>query len=143
MLRFDWKALQGTEDLYPQMLKRTICEEECAELIQAISKVSRDKFFTPDSVIDSNESLEHRQNEIEEIADVLLCIEMLKDYEHISDDEIQSWIDYKQKRQLKRDLNLMKNDPELGINNDIYYDYCIERLKGLNDSTTDSSNNLD
>ena len=56
--------------------------EECAELIQAISKAKRGKI--------------DRDNMIEEIADVLICIEMLKQMYMISEDKINKWIEKKQ-----------------------------------------------
>lgn len=50
--------------------------EECAELIQAISKAKRGKI--------------NRDNMIEEIADVLICIEMLKQMYMISEEKLIS-----------------------------------------------------
>lgn len=61
---------------------------ECAELIQAISKAKRGKI--------------DRDNMIEEIADVLICIEMLKQMYMISDEKINKWIEKKQAREVKR-----------------------------------------
>ncbi len=66
----------------------TVCMEECAELIQAISKAKRGRT--------------DRDNMIEEIADVLICIEMLKQMHMISDDEINKWIEKKQAREVER-----------------------------------------
>lgn len=66
----------------------TVCMEECAELIQAISKAKRGKI--------------DRDNMIEEIADVLICIEMLKQMYMISDYEINKWIEKKQAREAER-----------------------------------------
>mgnify|MGYP002507693598 CR=1 FL=1 len=66
----------------------TVCMEECAELIQAISKAKRGKI--------------NRDNIIEEIADVLICIEMLKQMYSISDSEIDALIKKKQKREVER-----------------------------------------
>lgn len=66
----------------------TVCMEECAELIQAISKAKRGKI--------------NQDNMIEEIADVLICIEMLKQMYSISDSEIDAWIKKKQKREVER-----------------------------------------
>ena len=66
--------------------------EECAELIQAISKAKRGKL--------------NKENLKEEIADVLICIEMLKQMYNISDLQIDSWIKKKQAREQER----MKND---------------------------------
>lgn len=62
--------------------------EECAELIQAISKAKRGRI--------------DRDNMIEEIADVLICIEMLKQMYMISDEKINKWIEKKQEREVKR-----------------------------------------
>ena len=70
----------------------TVCMEECAELIQAISKEKRGK---------------HDYKHLaEEIADVLICISMLQDMYEIDDSDIQLWIDLKQKRIVER----MKQD---------------------------------
>lgn len=66
----------------------TVCMEECAELIQAISKAKRGKI--------------NRDNMIEEIADVLICIEMLKQMYMISDEKINKWIEKKQARETER-----------------------------------------
>lgn len=70
----------------------TVCMEECAELIQAISKEKRGK---------------HNYIHLsEEIADVLICISMLQAMYHVKDCDIQSWIEYKQERIVER----MKQD---------------------------------
>ena len=73
---------------YGQDNQSTVCMEECAELIQAISKAKRGK-------IDKN-------NMEEEIADVLICIEMLKLMYMISDEKISKWIEKKQAREAER-----------------------------------------
>lgn len=72
----------GTEN------QSTVCMEECAELIQAISKAKRGKIG--------------HDNMIEEIADVLICIEMLKQMYMISDEKINKWIEKKQAREAER-----------------------------------------
>ena len=70
----------------------TVCMEECAELIQAISKEKRGK---------------HDYKHLaEEMADVLICISMLQDMYEIDSSDIQLWIDLKQKRIVER----MKQD---------------------------------
>lgn len=61
---------------YGKNNQSTVCMEECAELIQAISKAKRGKI--------------NRDNMIEEIADVLICIEMLKQMYMISDEKLIS-----------------------------------------------------
>ena len=66
----------------------TVCMEECAELIQAISKEKRGK-----------NDVEHLT---EEIADVIICIEILKQVYKITDDRIQYFLHEKQKRIVER-----------------------------------------
>lgn len=73
---------------YGKNNQSTVCMEECAELIQAISKAKRGKI--------------NRDNMIEEIEDVLICIEMLKQMYMISDEKINKWIEKKQAREVKR-----------------------------------------
>lgn len=73
---------------YGVEIQGTVCMEEYAELIQAISKAKRGKF-------DEN-------NMTEEIADVLICIEILKQIYNIPDYSIKNWIERKQKRILDR-----------------------------------------
>lgn len=73
---------------YGKNNQSTVCMEECAELIQAISKAKRGKI--------------NRDNMIEEIADVLICIEMLKQMYMISDEKINNWIEKKQAREVER-----------------------------------------
>ena len=69
-------------------LQSTVCMEECAELIQAISKEKRGK--------------SDKENLAEEMADVIICIEMLKQIYNITEDEIYSWVITKQERTIKR-----------------------------------------
>ena len=73
---------------YGDQIMSTICMEECAELIQAISKNIRGK--------DAKESL------TEEIADVLICIEALKYMHGIEDADISTWVKRKQDREAER-----------------------------------------
>lgn len=61
-----------------------ICMEECGELIQAISKMLRGK--------------NARENLVEEMADVVRCLEILKAVYLISNDEIEKYIKYKDYR---------------------------------------------
>lgn len=69
--------------------------EECSELIQAISKVNR--------AWNDWDKLQKVQDDVlEEIADVLICIEQLQEILNISDDDIESMIEYKTYRQIKR-----------------------------------------
>ena len=73
---------------YGEEIQSTVCMEECAELIQAISKAKRGKL--------------DKENMMEEIADVLICIEMLKQIYDIPDHFIEDWIKRKQERMLRR-----------------------------------------
>ena len=69
----------------------TVCMEECAELIQAISKEKRGM---------------HNENHLaEEIADVEICIEMIKQMLDVRQEVVDAWIYTKQNRQLERMSN--------------------------------------
>lgn len=69
---------------YGEEIQATVCMEECVELIQAISKMKR--------------GIDAKDNLVEEIADVLICIEMLKQLYNVLDLDIESWIMQKQQR---------------------------------------------
>lgn len=84
----DESVIDRSVDHYGEEIQSTVCMEECAELIQAISKAKRGKI--------------NRDNMIEEIADVLICIEMLKQMYMISDEKINKWIEKKQAREAER-----------------------------------------
>ena len=71
---------------YGEEKQSTVCMEECAELIQAISKMIRR----------NGELSEKDHDHLEEVADVLICIEMLKQMYMISEDKINKWIEKKQ-----------------------------------------------
>ena len=73
---------------YGKDVQSTVCMEECAELIQAISKEKRGK--------------SDKENLAEEMADVIICIEMLEQIYNITEDEIYSWVIIKQERTIKR-----------------------------------------
>ena len=73
---------------YGKDVQSTVCMEECSELIQAISKEKRGK--------------SDKDHLAEEMADVIICIEMLKQIYNITEDEIYSWVINKQERTIKR-----------------------------------------
>ena len=73
---------------YGKDVQSTVCMEECAELIQAISKEKRGK--------------SDKSNLAEEMADVIICIKMLKQIYNITEDEIYSWVINKQERIIRR-----------------------------------------
>lgn len=69
---------------YPQTAL-TIATEECAELIQAITKLKRG-------------SVKNIDNLSEEIADVLICIDWVKRIYGVSEWDVNRWIDFKVSR---------------------------------------------
>lgn len=90
----DESVIARSVDHYGEEIQATVCMEECAELIQAISKAKRGKI--------------DRDNMIEEIADVLICVEMLKRIYNIPDCSIENWIELKQERMLRRMKEMKK-----------------------------------
>ena len=84
----DKSIISKSIEYYGEETQSTVCMEECAELIQVISKAKRGK-------LDAD-------NMIEEIADVLICVEILKQIYNIPDCSIKNWIERKQERMLSR-----------------------------------------
>lgn len=80
----DQSIISKSIEYYGEKIQSTVCMEECAELIQAISKMKR--------------GIDAKDNLVEEIADVLICIEMLKQLYNVLDLDIESWIMQKQQR---------------------------------------------
>lgn len=70
-----------------------ICFEECGELIQAISKAKRRQR--------AGRTIDH-YNLLGEIADVLICVELLKEFFDIDDFAVEAIVKEKMKRNLKR-----------------------------------------
>lgn len=83
-------------DFYGKDIQSIVCMEECSELIQCISKELRGK-----------SDIAHLT---EEMADVLICVEILKQIYNISDEELNNWIKYKQERILNRIKGDIEND---------------------------------
>ena len=86
---------------YGKDVQSTVCMEECSELIQAISKEKRGK--------------SDKDHLAEEMADVIICIEMLKQIYNITEDEIYSWVINKQERtieRIKKDVQSTKTNSE-------------------------------
>ena len=88
MIPVNYYAVKKSIEHYGKDVQSTVCMEECAELIQAISKEKRGK--------------SDKDHLAEEIADVIICIEMLKQIYNITEDEIYSWVIIKQERTIKR-----------------------------------------
>lgn len=80
----DPETVDESIGFYGRDIQTTVCMEECAELIQAISKVKRGKHDL--------------DNLAEEMADVYICLDMLQKMYRITDKHIQNYIDYKQSR---------------------------------------------
>lgn len=88
MIILDSDIIKRSIEHYGKDVQSTVCMEECAELIQAISKEKRGK--------------SDKDHLAEEIADVIICIEMLKQIYNITEDEIYSWVITKQERIIRR-----------------------------------------
>ena len=88
MIQVNSYVVKKSIEHYGKDVQSTVCMEECAELIQAISKEKRGK--------------SDKCNLAEEMADVIICIEMLKQIYNITEDEIYSWVKTKQERIIRR-----------------------------------------
>lgn len=82
---------------YGKETQSIVCMEECSELIQAVSKRLRGK---PDAI----------DNLAEEMADVTICLYLLKEMYGITDEQLNEWIARKTARQYER---MQANDPFL------------------------------
>lgn len=71
-----------------------IAQEECAELIQAISKCLRSKDFPVEY---------ERENLIEEMADVMICLQQLQYMYYIDDEELYAMKQKKENRLITRE----------------------------------------
>lgn len=72
-------------------LTLTIASEECAELIQSLSKIKR---YGLDG--------DYKDNLQEEVADVLICISELLSLGYIDMDKVEEWHTYKVDREIER-----------------------------------------
>lgn len=98
MVEIDARVNDETMDRYGIKMQSLVAMEELAELQKAISKLVRNSE-------EKTKSLEFkglRHNLIEEMADVIICMDQLKEYYNINHAEIQSTIASKQARQAKR-----------------------------------------
>ena len=80
-----WQSI----DHYGKQLQSIVCMEECAELIQAISKKLREPTSPNDHLA-------------EEMADVIICLHQLKMMYGIKDKDIRDFVEAKTVRQAKR-----------------------------------------
>ena len=93
-LKISNDIIRNSISVYGEENQTTVCMEELAELIQAISKEKR--------------GLHDKIHLAEEIADVEICLEMLKIIYEIDENTIESQIRSKQKRQARRNKHRLK-----------------------------------
>ena len=85
---------------YGEEAQSMVHMEECAELIQAISKMRRvKKLYHLGMDVDDSEEY---YNLVEEMADVLICMQQIQEMYSMSDSELQMMIDRKTARQEAR-----------------------------------------
>lgn len=84
LIKIDNEIIKDSIVYYGKDAQSTVCMVECAELIQAISKEKRGK--------------SDKNHLAEEMADVLISISLLKEIYDVSNEQINNWIDKKQKR---------------------------------------------
>lgn len=94
----DARVNDETMDRYGIERQSLVAMEELSELQKAISKLVRN----PEEKTKPLEFKGLRDNLIEEMADVIICMDQLKEYYKIKASEIQSIIDSKQARQRRR-----------------------------------------
>lgn len=77
---------------YGADMQATVCMEECAELIQAISKLKRFNPEDPHNKVSRNELIE---NLYEEMADVQICFNLLFEIYNLKPSDLQRMIYHK------------------------------------------------
>lgn len=87
----DKSLINKSIEFYGPEMQSCVCMEEAAELIQAISKIKR-------YGIDEKK----RDHLVEKMADVLICIELLKSIYGIDEAQLDKWITKKQVRTTER-----------------------------------------
>lgn len=98
MVEMDARINNETMDRYGIERQSLVAMEELSELQKAISKLVRN----PEEKTKPLEFKGLRHNLIEEMADVIICMDQLKEYYNITRAEIQINIDSKQARQRRR-----------------------------------------
>ena len=91
-------AVEESIDYYGENPQLVVVMEECCELAQATSKYIRKK----DNFVSEYEKAELQEHVAEEIADVMIAIELLKQICIVTNKEIQEWINLKQDRTMSR-----------------------------------------
>lgn len=85
---------------YGKDTQTTVCMEECAELIQAISKLKRYNPEDPTNKVGRSELIE---NLYEEMADVQICFDLLVEIYGLKPSDLRRMMDHKVWR-IKRNL---------------------------------------
>lgn len=98
MVEIDARVNDKTMDRYGIEKQSLVAMEELSELQKAISKLVRN----PEEKTKPLEFKGLKNNLIEEMADVLICMDQLIEFYHIQRLEIQDIIQAKQERQAKR-----------------------------------------
>lgn len=98
MVEIDARVNDETMDRYGIERQSLVAMEELSEMQKAISKLVRN----PEEKTKPLEFKGLRNNLIEEMADVLICMDQLIEYYQIERHEIQELIQAKQERQAKR-----------------------------------------
>lgn len=98
MHEIDARINNETMNRYGIKMQSLVAMEELSELQKAISKLVRN----PEEKTKPLEFKGLRHNLIEEMADVIICMDQLKEYYNITHAKIQINIDSKQARQAKR-----------------------------------------
>lgn len=90
---FMYKALEmdSVAHINGDDLTMTIASEECAELIQAITKIKRYGFKG-----------DYKDNLQEEVADILICINELLSLGYVDTKKVEDWYRYKADREISR-----------------------------------------
>jgi hypothetical protein len=94
MITINEEQLKDSIKTHGRIIKEVVCIEEMTELSKEICKDIRSEL--------------KRESLVEEYVDVLICMQMLKNIHNITDEEVQDIIDFKMKRQLKRDAETKK-----------------------------------
>lgn len=102
---------------FPTDLQIDILQEECAELINALSKYKRENY--PDNMTNFHSDSETRNNIIEEMSHVLISMDVVASIVKISERDIQTEIDRKVQKHCPdkmTQLEKMKSDKVLIVN---------------------------
>lgn len=91
MLMYKALEMDNVAHINGDDLTFTIASEECAELIQALSKIKRYGFDG-----------DYKENLQEEVADILICISELISLGYIDMDKVEEWHKYKVDREISR-----------------------------------------